>query len=209
MLGLSDSSAASLRVAADAVREVAHRLHYHARRVARLEAARFATSATARRPPSSRGGVLADLRERVAAARRARAREVTTRFAAEARTARARPRGGYSGRRHAQIIAQARAALSAMRRPLSPRRRTAVLPPPVRQLSLRTSDAFLRARSVLRAQVCVRHAGLAKHLLRKLKSVRCAQAEDGALYATRAVTHRAGPGVLTSGRGGGRSQRSS
>mmetsp|Transcript_9333 Transcript_9333/g.28202 ORF Transcript_9333/g.28202 Transcript_9333/m.28202 type:complete len:390 (+) Transcript_9333:340-1509(+) len=113
-LGLSDSSAASLRVAADAVREVAHRLHYHARRAARLETAREATSATAQQLPSSRGGVLADLRERaaawtdvkprrhlgvvedvlslaqVAAARRARAREATARFAAEAHTARAR-----------------------------------------------------------------------------------------------------------------------
>ena len=72
-LGLSESSAASLREPRDAVREVAHRLHYHMRRAAHLGdavagAADQETSGGGAGPSDEeRLRTLDDLRERVAA----------------------------------------------------------------------------------------------------------------------------------------------
>ena len=88
-LGLSESSAASLREPRDAVREVAHRLHYHMRRAAHLGdavagAADQETSGGGAGPSDEeRLRTLDDLRERVAAAKRARQREETARLASE------------------------------------------------------------------------------------------------------------------------------
>ena len=101
-LGLSETSASSLREPRDAVREVAHRLHYHMRRVAHLEDALSSAGPLAEGGPeggpatgkgarpeddedaeAARSRKLDDLREKVAAVRRARQREETARLALE------------------------------------------------------------------------------------------------------------------------------
>ncbi|KAJ8598499.1 hypothetical protein CTAYLR_001366 [Chrysophaeum taylorii] len=84
-MGLSGDAAASLGDAKDAVREVAHRLHYHMRRGSHLEGA---IEALRDEHVKNKGGSSAsrvremdELRERLAAVRRAREREATARAA--------------------------------------------------------------------------------------------------------------------------------
>ena len=101
-LGLSADAAASLRDAKDAVREVAHRLHYHMRRASHLEGAIEAireehwVKQQQEAPPDQKDATgksatrireMDELRERLAAVRRAREREGTARDALESEKA--------------------------------------------------------------------------------------------------------------------------
>lgn len=91
-MGLSEEAAASLGEPKDAVREVAHRLHYHMRRASHLEGAIEALR-DEQIPDdddfkgSSRAREIDELRERLAAARRAREREATARAALQSEKA--------------------------------------------------------------------------------------------------------------------------
>jgi len=104
-LGLSDEAAASLADAKDAVREVAHRLHYHMRRASRLEGAIEAVreersalhkggnhtqeglplteSGPENEDAETRVREVDELREKLSAVRRAREREAIARAALE------------------------------------------------------------------------------------------------------------------------------
>lgn len=88
-MGLSDEAASSLGEPKDAVRELAHRLHYHVRRCSHIEGAiealrdeRVKSDEGPEKRPS-RAREIDELRERLAAARRAREREATARTALE------------------------------------------------------------------------------------------------------------------------------
>mmetsp|Transcript_5453 Transcript_5453/g.16134 ORF Transcript_5453/g.16134 Transcript_5453/m.16134 type:complete len:369 (+) Transcript_5453:306-1412(+) len=153
-LGLGPRSAASLRGGHDAAREVAHRIHYHARRVAHLVEAiaelrrRAGTSnamgAAAAQTADGRGGT-ADLQERTAAERRARAREVTARLALEGSVT-AASRALRAARLRATSAARGRIAADSLARELTDQKR--VLVREVKQARMRIADSHQLSREI-------------------------------------------------------------